>query len=227
MKQGVPDAVILDLMMPGIDGFQVLDQIRSTPQTAGVPVLVLTAKELTSEDRARLKFNNIQQLIQKGALDRDELIARINSLFEVPPAPAPAKAAPAGPDRRARSQVRGKTILVVEDNPDNMLSITAILDGIGCNYVMAEDGRQAIEAVKKSPPTLILMDIHLPRMSGLEATRQIKADPDTADIPIIALTAKAMKGDREDILAAGCDEYLSKPVEPQKLIETLQKWIGG
>ncbi|NQU07176.1 MAG: response regulator [Candidatus Abyssubacteria bacterium] len=123
--------------------------------------------------------------------------------------------------------MRGKTILVVEDNPDNMLSITAILDGIGCNYVMAEDGRQAIEAVKKSPPTLILMDIHLPRMSGLEATRQIKADPDTADIPIIALTAKAMKGDREDILAAGCDEYLSKPIEPQKLIETVQKWIGG
>jgi len=226
LKERIPDAIILDLMMPKIDGFQVLDQIRSTLQTATLPVLVLTAKELTSEDRARLKHNNIQQLIQKGALDRDELIALVNSLFEAPPAPAPTEAAPAGPDRHEGSQVRGKTILVVEDNRDNMLAITAILDGIGCECITAEDGHQAIEAAKKSPPALILMDIHMPRMSGLEATRQIKADPDTADIPIIALTAKAMKGDREDILVAGCDEYLSKPIKPQKLIETVQKWIG-
>jgi len=225
VKRKVPDAVILDLMMPEIDGFQVLEQIRSTEQTVSIPVLVLTAKELTPEDRARLRDNNIRQFIQKGSLDRDQLAAGVGKLLGKKPASH--RSEPETPVSPTANPVKtGKTILVVEDNPDHMITITAILDEMECRYITAEDGEQALKIARQSTPGLILMDIQLPVLSGLEVTRQLKADLDLAHIPVVALTAKVMKGDREKILASGCDDYVSKPVDPEEIMKTLWKWIA-
>ena len=116
-------------------------------------------------------------------------------------------------------------ILVVEDNPDNMTTITAILDEMGCSYITAEDGQLAVKVANESCPGLILMDIQLPGLSGLDATRQIKMNPVLSHIPIIALTARAMKGDRETALAAGCDDYLTKPLDPASVIAVIRKWM--
>jgi CheY-like chemotaxis protein len=211
-------------MMPEVDGFQVLEQIRAMPTTATIPVLVLTARELTPEDRARLAPHHIRQLVQKGSLNREELAVCVRRLLGSPAAPVPPPPAPA--PRPPVSPHPDGPILVVEDNRDNLLVITAILDEAGYKYITATEGHKAVALARQSPPALILMDMQLPGVSGLEAARQIKADPLLAGTPIVALTAMAMRGDREDILAAGLDDYLAKPFEPQELRRLVRRWLG-
>ncbi len=229
VRTRIPDGIVLDLMMPGIDGFEVLEQIRSTPETATLPVLILTAKELTAADRARLSHNNISQLIQKGSVDREQLLAAVDRLTRrhVEPVVLAAKQ----PLERTHSEIRWKNlaqgpILIAEDNPDNRLTLQALLDDLGYRHIAVEDGAQAVSAAQDESPALILMDIHLPVLSGLDATRQLKSDPASCEIPVIALTARAMKGDRESFLAAGCDDYLSKPIDQAELQRVLGHWLG-
>ncbi len=145
------------------------------------------------------------------------------------PAAGPRSNAPEAPVRSpalSRPLPDRPTVLLVEDNPDNRLGIEGILEDAGFRYVMAETGEEAVAIAKADPPDLILMDIQLPGMDGLEATRRIKADPALKEIPIIALTARAMKGDREHILAAGCDGYISKPVDPATVTELIREKLG-
>jgi signal transduction histidine kinase/CheY-like chemotaxis protein/HAMP domain-containing protein len=221
----LPDAVILDLMMPKVSGFQVLEQIRSNPATSGLPVLILTAKELTREELANLELNNVRQLIRKGSLDRDQLTARVKDLIS---RPAPLKQSqPTSTSISTSTSGASRLILVVEDNPDNLYLITAILEEADYKYITAENGKEAVNKAKESFPGLILMDIQLPILSGLDAAGQIKAEPRLAHIPIIALTAKAMKGDKEQILSAGCNDYISKPIDAETLLKTMEKWMSG
>ncbi len=118
-------------------------------------------------------------------------------------------------------------ILIVEDNPDNLFTVKAILDETRCTYVAVEDGEGAVTAAARILPDLILMDVQLPGMDGLEATRCINDLPELRNTPIIALTARAMTGQREEILAAGCDGYLAKPLHPEKMVEMVEKWTRG
>ena len=127
VKRVVPNGIVLDLMMPKVDGFQVLEQIRSTPRTARLPVLVLTAKELTSDDRKRLLHNNIRELIQKGSLNREELVKCVVRMIDR----APHETAASATSRQPSSTAPDGNILVVEDNPDNMVTATAILSDAG------------------------------------------------------------------------------------------------
>ena len=187
---------------------------------------MLTAKELTAEDHARLTLNNIQELVQKGSVDRGQISKYVDGLLGRPSAPAAAEPSERPAERATSAKPStGGIVLVVEDNADNRLAIGAILDELGLEYVAAEDGRQAVKLAKQHRPGLILMDMELPELSGLDATKQIKADPALRDIPIIAVTAKAMKGDRESILAAGCDDYLSKPLDPLHFADIMHKWM--
>ncbi|WP_166405105.1 response regulator [Desulfonema ishimotonii] len=222
VRHRIPDAIILDLMMPEVDGFHVLEEIRSVRQSADLPVLVLTAKELTADDRQRLRHDHVQQLIQKGSLDRDQLVRCVGALFsdsdpEAPETQGEPRAAP--PDDHP--------LLVVEDNPDNRLTITALLEDLGLPFITADDGQQAVAAARRLRPRLILMDIQLPVLSGLDATRQIKADPALSAIPVVAVTARAMSGDREKMLAAGCDDFLAKPIDPSALETVIRRWVNN
>ena len=230
LRKMEPDGIVLDLMMPGVDGFEVLRVLRGDARTAHVPVLVLTAKELTSEERSLLRYNNVTQLVHKGDLDRGELMRRICELVggrlidgrcratePAPPAAAPAAAA----EGRLRRVEGRPLVLVVEDDADNLATVTAILDDIGCRHVSARSGEQALAAARVNRLDLVLMDIHLPGMDGLEVTRRFRADPVTRDVPIIALTARALKGDREEILRAGCNDHLTKPLSPAALADAI------
>ncbi|MDP4238203.1 MAG: response regulator [Bacteroidota bacterium] len=216
----IPDAMILDLMMPEMDGFEVLKTIRGAESTALIPVLILTAKHITKEDLKFLKRNNVHQLIQKGDVNRTELLSSVASLVltEEEEEEKP---------KKEIQNIEGKpAILIVEDNQDNMLTLKAILED---NYTLleAEDGTQGIYMAKKHTPHLILMDIALPGIDGIEAFKSIRHTDRLAHIPVIALTANAMALDRETILAHGFNGYISKPIDERGLFSTINEVLYG
>jgi two-component system cell cycle response regulator DivK len=119
-----------------------------------------------------------------------------------------------------------KQVLLVEDNDDNRMIFATILDHFGYAVVQAPNGREGVDMADQHRPDLIIMDISLPVMDGLEATRRIRANPNTATIPVLAVTAHARDGDRDRVIDAGCNDYLAKPVEPRKLVQRVQGMIG-
>jgi CheY-like chemotaxis protein len=220
IETALPSAMILDLMMPEVDGFQVLAAIRKKEKTAHIPVLILTAKHITPEELTFLKGNHIYQLIQKGDINRAELLKAVAEM--ITPSPKESKEDPRELKQVLRS---GKpVILVVEDNADNMKTVLALLGDKGI-ILEAYDGPEALDLAQKHRPDLILLDIALPRMDGFTVLERIREDETLKHIPVIALTASAMKGDREEILARGFDGYLSKPLDLEYFEEMLQEVI--
>ena len=120
-----------------------------------------------------------------------------------------------------------KVILIVEDDPKSLVLTRDLLQVSGYSTIEATDGEQGVELAKSKKPDLILMDIQMPKMDGLEATRILKADATTSNIPVLALTSYAMKGDEERILQAGCDGYLAKPFNIQELLKTVAEYLSG
>ncbi|HEX7119790.1 MAG TPA: response regulator [Longimicrobiales bacterium] len=119
-----------------------------------------------------------------------------------------------------------KKILIVEDNEDNLMVYRTILEHVGYGVLEARDGEEGIARASESHPDLILMDISIPKIDGWEATRRLKEAEGTRDIPIIALTAHALEEDREKALSVGCDGYLAKPVEPRRVVEEVERYVG-
>ena len=219
-------------MMPGIDGFEVLEKIRSTKATAGIPVLILTAKDLTPDDLKRLKSNNIQQLIQKGDIDRQDLLNKTRQMLGLIPATrikgqksvvSSQKSEVRKNPKLATRNSQLATILVVEDNPDNLITIKAVLQN-RYEILEATDGEAGLTTALAELPDLVLLDMSLPKMDGFEVVRNIKEDENARHIPVIALTARAMKGDREKTMEAGCDDYISKPIDPEEILAKIEKW---
>ncbi len=120
-----------------------------------------------------------------------------------------------------------KVILIIDDDPKSLVLIRDLLKVSGYKTIEATDGKQGVELAKARKPDLILMDIQMPKMDGLEATRIIKADATTRNIPVLALTAYAMKGDEERILQAGCDGYITKPIDIQGLVKEVAEYLSG
>ncbi|HEY4219025.1 MAG TPA: response regulator [Gemmatimonadaceae bacterium] len=119
-----------------------------------------------------------------------------------------------------------KTVLLVEDNEDNLVIYSTILTHAGYPVLEARDGQAGIDSARKNHPAIILMDVSIPLIDGWEATRQLKADPDTASIPIIALTAHALAADQQKAVDAGCDGYIAKPAEPRVVLAAVRERIG-
>ena len=223
VADSLPNAMILDLMMPGTDGFQVLKAIREAGPTEYLPVLILTAKHVTCEELSFLKTNHIHQLIQKGDVNRTDLLAAVARM--VAPLRTPETAPqPPKPHRRSPARPGKPMILVVEDNPDNMRTANALLAG-RFELIEAVDGPSGLEMARTHQPDLILMDIALPGMDGIQVLGALRQDPVLQLIPVVAATASAMKGDREGILAHGFDGYLSKPLDFDALMKTLRELL--
>jgi signal transduction histidine kinase/CheY-like chemotaxis protein/CHASE3 domain sensor protein len=222
IEQMVPDAVILDLMMPEIDGFDVLRSIRGSEKTSQLPVIILTAKHVTADELSFLKGNHIHQLIQKGDISKNDLLAAIGKMVE------PAEEIKiTTPHVMSQRSIEGRPIiLVVEDNPDNMITVKALLKD-DYDVIEAEDGQIGVKQAIDKNPHLILMDISLPVMDGIKALQAIRAIDELRDIPVVALTASAMKGNREEILAYGFDGYIAKPIDEDVLIKTIVEKING
>ena len=217
----VPDAMILDLMMPGVDGFEVLKCIREEDKTDHLPVIILTAKYVTKGELAFLKNNGILQLIQKGDINKDQLLAAVSGMMF--PQPKEDKVAEI---KKPRIPLSGTpVILIVEDNPDNMLTIKALLNG-RCHIIEAEDGLAVVELAVLHQPNLILMDIALPGMNGIEVLAELRKLEILHNIPVIAVSASAMKGDREDFIAYGFDDYISKPIDSVLFEKTIKEYLN-
>ncbi len=232
----IPDGIILDLMMPGIDGFEVLEKIRSTQRTKQIPVLILTAKDLTKNDLAKLSANNIQQLIHKGNVDIDGLLFKVKIMLgaiskskidaeKVKPEPLEKKAIQSVTKTKTLFDNGLPDILIIEDNPDNMITIKAILKD-KFNITEANDGEKGIALAESQGPDIILLDISLPGMSGDEVIALFKSNEKTMTIPVIAVTAQAMMGDKERFLKLGCDGYVSKPINQEELLKEIGRMLG-
>ncbi len=222
IQEEVPDAVILDLMMPEMDGFAVLKEIRGTARTEKLPVLILAARQVTREELGFLRHNHIYQLIRKGDIRRKDLLASVAGMVAPPADANPGKRPPI-----RRRTVSGKPkILVVEDNPDNLRTLQALLQET-CTVVEARNGKAGVAQARQDRPDLILMDLALPVMDGYAALAAIREDEDLRDIPVVAVTASAMKGDQETILSRGFDGYVSKPIDAQMLKTTIEKVLYG
>lgn len=204
-------AIILDIMMPGIDGFEVLKRVRNDDRTSDIPVLVLTAKHITKNELSLLKRNNIHQLIQKGDIDRLELQSTIFDMLydnvEV--------------EKKKINKDMRPLILVVEDNSDNITTIKAILED-KADLIIAVNGEEGIEYALKHSPDLILMDINLPKINGLEAFQEIRKTNGFENMPIIAVSASALEEEREGILAYGFDDFISKPISIEELLKSIE-----
>ncbi len=221
LKDNIPDAMILDLMMPEMDGFELLKTIREKKETSKLPVVILSAKYITNEELSFLKYNQVRQLIQKGSIDRDRLLQVVSEVVIVDEDKFEKKA----PKKFTKKTSNGKPlVLVVEDNPDNMTTIKAMLAN-RCETIEAGDGIQCIEMAKKHNPSLILMDINLPNLNGADALVQLRKDPQFENTPVIAVTAGALKEDRDEMLEIGFNGYISKPIDNIIFNSYLDKYI--
>lgn len=223
IKVFIPDAIILDLMMPEVDGFEVLAAIRNVKDTSRIPVLILSAKHVTKEELSFLQGNHIYQLIQKGDINRNELLTHIKNMV-IPLKNEVSKLAKLS--QGLANNFKKASILVIEDNPDNMETVKALLEH-DHHIIGALSGLEGLEKAKTFQPDLILLDISLPGMDGMDVLTELKKDKQMQHIPVIALTARAMKGDREELLAHGFDDYISKPIECTLLELTINEWLNG
>jgi len=211
-----PGVVLLDLMMPEMDGFEFVAEFRRHEAWRAIPIVVVTAQGLSRDDRDRLN-GYVQKILQKGAHSREQLLAEVRELVVA---------------QRRPPETEGlmAKILLIEDNEMNRDMLSRRLVKRGYEVAMALDGEQGLAMARSEAPALILMDMSLPGIDGWEATRQLKAAPETRSIPVIALTAHAMSGDREKAVAAGCDDFDTKPVDLARLldkIEALLERTGG
>jgi CheY-like chemotaxis protein len=234
LAESRPDVILLDLLMPKVDGFEFLEALRADESNLDIPVIVVTAKDLTAEDHERLG-GAVSRVLEKNALGGRALVAEIRTAVrnglaqrrdtgedsgavaavsaEQDEARDPADEAP------APSRPDGLRILYVEDNEDNIVLLQGRLLDRGYAVSIARNGREGIATARSERPDLILMDMSLPVMNGWDATRELKGDPATAAIPVIGVSAHAMAGDRDSALAAGCDDYVTKPIDIEELIE--------
>ena len=215
------DCIVLDLGLPGMSGLELLDALAQTP--AGVPpVVVYSGRDLSAEENLLLR-RHTDSIVVKGAQSPERLLDEVSLfLHSIKHAPrrAEARAASAG------DELTGRRVLLVDDDMRNLFALSKVLRGWGLAVNLAQDGHKALKALDEGePPELILMDIMMPLMDGYETMRAIRAQPRFASLPIIALTAKAMRGDRELCLQAGASDYLSKPVDIDKLSSMVRVWL--
>jgi CheY-like chemotaxis protein/signal transduction histidine kinase/HAMP domain-containing protein len=226
VKERPFDCVVLDLRLPDMTGFDVLERLGDTPELNDLPVVVFTGKELSPEEDARL-HSLARSVVVKGVESPERLLDETALFLHRVVADLPAEKQRML-DRLHRSDdaLVGKKVLVVDDDIRNIFALSSVLERRGMSVLTAGTGREAIATLESTPDVaIVLMDIMMPEMDGYETMQVIRQNVRFRRLPIIALTAKAMKGDREKCLEAGASEYLAKPVNTEQLLSALRVWL--
>jgi CheY-like chemotaxis protein/signal transduction histidine kinase/CHASE3 domain sensor protein len=220
------DCMVLDLSLPDRTGLQLLEEMSKTERYAFPPVIVYTGRSLSRAEEQKLRKLS-RSIIIKGARSPERLLDEVTLFLHQVESDLPADRQRMLKDARHREAVfEGKRVLIVEDDVRNIFALSSVLEPRGAKIEIARNGREALEHLQDKPGVdLILMDIMMPEMDGLEATRRIRQMPETAGLPIIALTAKAMLDDREQCLAAGANDYIAKPLDVDKLLSLARVWM--
>jgi CheY-like chemotaxis protein len=218
--------VVLDLRLPDMSGFEVLERLRADPDLADVPVVVFTGRELSAEEDAEL-HTMARSIVVKGVESPERLLDETSLFLHRVVTDLPLdKQRMLERLTSSDEDLVGRTALLVDDDARNIFALSSVLERRGMRVVTATTGREAIELVNSNPEiAIVLMDIMMPQMDGYQTMAAIREDPTYRRLPIIALTAKAMKGDREKCLEAGASDYLAKPVNTEQLLSALRMWL--
>jgi HAMP domain-containing protein/CheY-like chemotaxis protein/signal transduction histidine kinase len=220
------DCVVLDLRLPDMSGFDVLVVLRADEKLSDVPVVVFTGRELSAEEDATL-HTMARSIVVKGVESPERLLDETALFLHRIVADLP-------PERQrmlerlnsSDEDLVGRTVLLVDDDARNIFALSSVLERRGMRVLTATTGSEAIELVESTPDlAIVLMDIMMPEMDGYQTMQVIRAKPRFRRLPIVALTAKAMKGDREKCLEAGASDYLAKPVNTEQLLSALRIWL--
>jgi CheY-like chemotaxis protein len=220
------DCVVLDLRLPDMSGFDVLERFREIPSLNNLPVVVFTGKDLSPEEDARLHML-ARSVVVKGVESPERLLDE-TALFlhRVVTDLPPEKQKMLERLHHSDEALVGKKVLVVDDDVRNIFALSSVLERRGMFVLTAGTGREAIATLESTPDVaIVLMDIMMPEMDGYETMQVIRQNPSFRRLPIVALTAKAMKGDREKCMEAGASEYLAKPVNTEQLLSALRMWF--
>src|SRR5947207_4583492 len=219
------DCAVLDLRLPDMSGFEVLERFRDTPTLSDLPVVVFTGRELSSEEDARL-HQLARSVVVKNVESPERLLDETALFLRRVVADLPAeKQRMLETLHRSDDALVGKKVLVVDDDMRNIFALSSVLERRGMTVLTAGTGREAIELLESTDVAIVLMDIMMPEMDGYETMNVIRQNASLRRLPIIALTAKALKGDREKCLEAGASEYLAKPVNTDQLLSVLRTWL--
>jgi CheY-like chemotaxis protein len=220
------DAMILDLGLEDMNGFELLGMISRDESMREVPIIIYTGKDLSDEEEAELR-KYAESIIVKGVRSPERLLDETTLFLHRVEMDLPADKQKMLRMARDKDAVfKDKTILVVDDDMRNVFALSSVLEYAGLNVIVGKNGKESISKLEDNPHTaLVLMDIMMPEMDGYEAMREIRKRSKFSKLPIIALTAKAMKGDRAKCIEAGANDYLSKPIDTDKLLSLLRVWL--
>jgi CheY-like chemotaxis protein len=226
LRETGADCMVLDLKLPDMSGFGVLERIGNDPALAEMPVVVFTGRELSPEEDAEL-HTMARSVVVKGVESPERLLDETALFLHRVVSDLP-------PDKQqmleklhsSDEDLVGRTVLLVDDDARNIFALSSVLERRGIKVLTAANGTEAISMIETEPDiAIVLMDIMMPGMDGYETMQVIRADPAYRRLPIVALTAKAMKGDRERCLEAGASDYLAKPVNTEQLLAALRLWL--
>jgi CheY-like chemotaxis protein/signal transduction histidine kinase len=219
--EGGVDCVILDLNLPDMSGFEFLQRLEAEQTAPLPPVVVYTGKDLTRKEAEELRRYS-DSIIIKGARSPERLLEEVNLFLHQLESESSTPAV----TRPMNAQFQGRRLLLADDDLRNTFALMSALEPEGFEITVARNGKEALAALEADPTLeLVLMDIMMPEMDGLEATRLIRANPRTRNMPVLALTAKAMKEDQEKCLEAGASDYLTKPFKLDHLFSLLRVWL--
>jgi CheY-like chemotaxis protein len=227
------DCIILDLKLPDISGLDLLEKIKADTRLSKIPVVINTAMEMDGVSMTRvLKHTDVLVLKNNKSNDRilDEVNLFMNKIRTDDPVPTktlPYQARISNDTTTLEKALRNRSVLVVDDDMRNIFALTSALQEYKLNIQIANNGLEALEKLDEFPDTdIVLMDIMMPEMDGYETMQAIRKQSRFGKLPIIALTAKAMKADREKCIEAGANDYVSKPVDMDKLLSMMRVWLS-
>lgn len=219
------DCVILDISIIDKNADQLLAAIRKNEGLEELPIILFTGKSLSQPEEFKIK-KYADAIVMKTANSYQRILDEVSLFLHLVQEQQNKKAAPNFERSILQENVlKGKNVLLADDDVRNIYSMTKALEKFQMNVIPAMDGKEALQLVKSNPVDVVLMDMMMPQMDGYESIRAIRSNPQFKNVPIIAVTAKAMSGDREKCIAAGASDYISKPVDMDQLISLLRIWL--